>query len=640
MSGQEYGVGTRGTGLDVTAVDDGNFHYDDKVAVEVSMRDGQDYVIRSEGGVVNQAGPFMFTIPPMVDRYIQLGRTRLEAVLKVTKEDGSNLHDCQDIVAPINLLAACMWERVDLQLNGNPLSGGSSINAGYKAYMETLLSYDTDSANSHLHTQLYYNDTPTKFGTMLASSSTIRSAFYNAIAKGVYPRPTIPPAFQADTSSLEYQAITPVDYHYDDALAVLLNEDEVDTNMDGIDTQELIDIAKQEDATAKRMDEQRKAYIFRVTEDLKPKKEPDLEGPPEGEELETVEQANARHERNLVKIEAAEQEWDDYVTAKEDAARRWAEQQQLSERQKRWWRRWYYREQCKKELAKMDNDSTRKDDSAINRGFSDRFHICSGSASFSTMAPITHDFFKMNNNLGPGNRVDIRLTMYPHPFLLNSMVPGERYKLVIEDLLLHYRAIQRVDRVKPPVKETYLLNETVVNKQIVAKDVPTITFRIHNGGVMPKTIIFGMVRATAADGSYDRNPWNFHHFFLQRVEWIINGEVYPQGGLKFKFTRVNPHTARGYQWVFDNSGASEGDQGNIISWEAFQAGSFIIPLDLTPDKCNSLHHHQAQYGFIDLQLTFERNTPCPLYVIYETVHPKMLINDRVTNQVYVLDVEA
>lgn len=186
----------------------------------------------------------------------------------------------------------------------------------------------------------------------------------------------------------------------------------------------------------------------------------------------------------------------------------------------------------------------------------------------------------------------------------------------------------------------YLLNETKCNKQIVTKDVPTITFRLHNGGVMPKTIIIAQVNARAADGSYAHNPWNLQHFFLAKAELIINGEIYPQGGLEFEMDKENPLVSRGYHWIFENTGALEGEKGNIVSWQAFQGGAFIIPFDLTPDKCNGLHNHNAQHGFIDLQLTWHKRTPEPLYIIYETVHPKVLINDRTTGQIFTLDLEV
>ncbi len=143
-----------------------------------------------------------------------------------------------------------------------------------------------------------------------------------------------------------------------------------------------------------------------------------------------------------------------------------------------------------------------------------------------------------------------------------------------------------------------------VNKQIIAGNVPHTTFRIHNGGVMPKNLIFGMTFVEAGDGDYGFNPWNFRHFNIKRLELNVSGETFPTGGLEFDFDNENPLVARPYKWLYDNMGASSGEKGNIITWQAYQGGTFLVPFDLTPDKCNGVHQHNAQVGFIDVVLNF------------------------------------
>ena len=633
----EFGVGTRSSGLDVLAVDDGNFNYGEKVEVEVSQKQGQDYWIRPVGGVVNQAGPFNFTIPPMDDKYIQLNRAQLYVRAKVVRGDGERLNTYSDIVAPVNLLGATMWERVEVQLNGQSFAGGTNINAGYKAYMETQLSYDTDGANTHLHTQFYHRDSPGRFGNMRVTEDTVRKGFRSAILDGALKKPAIPPHLEPDTNSDDYRQLSRRKYRDEDVLLIPFAE--ADPNDDGLDNPVMLARARQEEADAERESREREEFIndnADLEEELAMEEAPD-------DEPETEEQYRQRMDRNAQREERNKQTRKSNQNLREMAEAQWVQTHPMPERAKRRRRREIYREYAKEQLEYLDKFLYSQGEYSVNRGFDDRYNIISGSAPFDMMSPITHDIFRMDNHIAPGNRLDLRLTMYPHAFLLNSLVDGPGYKLVIEDLQLHYHVIERRERIQPPLREKYRFNETRCSKQIVSKDLPSFVFRLHAGGVLPKTVILGQVFAPAADGAYDYNPWHFHHFDTAKVEFIINGETYPQGGVTFDFNQPNPLVSRGYRWLFENTGATEGEKGNIISWQAYQAGSFLIPLDLTPDKCNGLHNHAAQYGYIDVQITWDMSyirTRDPIYIVYETVHPKVLVNDRQTGQVFSLDVEG
>lgn len=274
----------------------------------------------------------------------------------------------------------------------------------------------------------------------------------------------------------------------------------------------------------------------------------------------------------------------------------------------------------------------------INRGFNDRFQIISGSSPFDTFSPLTHDFFKLNNHVGPGNRIDLRLTPHKNSFLLNSYLYHNNYKLVIDDMRLHLRTIERRERIPRPLVERYRMNETQMHKQLVGVNSPSAHFRIHNGGVMPKTVILAMVTTRAGEGDYKENPFYFHHFHMTQLSLNINGEQYPSGGLHADFLKPNHMVSRLYRWVYDNSGSSDANRGNLISFPAFQAGSFVIPFDLTPDKCNSLHTHDAEYGYIDVDISFAMPLSEPIYVLYELVFPKVVVNDKENNFLASLDI--
>ena len=75
-----------------------------------------------------------------------------------------------------------------------------------------------------------------------------------------------------------------------------------------------------------------------------------------------------------------------------------------------------------------------------------------------------------------------------------------------------------------------------------------------------------------------------------------------------------------------------------MSFQGFRGGSFLAPFDLTPDKCNGLHNHRGSEGSIEVRVDFSNPLKEAIYIIYELIYPKALINDKVEREVYVVDV--
>lgn len=556
-----YGVGTRRSAFNVAEVDDGNFNYNEQILVETSQKGFRDFWIRPIGGVVNQSGPFTFTIEPMLDRYVQLNRAALEVVCRVVNEDGTDISAWEDVCAPINLLGSCMWENVEVFLNGQSFGGSAGMNAGYKAYMNTLLSYDMDAASTHLHTSFYHRDTPGEFHNMTPTEKEMRLSFLRGIQDGTVPRPIIP----ANLVRTGHPGVDEFGYLDDDADVLLIDPDVIDPIH---------------------------AKMNKEYEHASPADFPQIGDDP------------------------------------------------LPELPKRVFRRHLYREMFEQAMGPAHRRLAVKAGQRLNVGFDNRYAICNGSKSFDMFSNVEHDFFKLDNHIGPGNKIDLKLTRHKDAFLINTYLTNGNYKLVIDDMKLHLRTIERKERIVPPPRELYQMNETQLHKQVVGANVPSTCFRIHQGGVMPKTIMVAMVMTKAAEGTYDHNPLNFHHFHVSNMSLIINGEQYPAGGLTFDFDMPNPLVSRAYRWVFENTGSLDGERGNVLSLAAFKGGAFLVPFDLTPDKCNGVHNHDAEYGYIDLDIRFRTPLNSPIYVLYYLMYTKVVVNDKMTNQMMVVDIES
>ena len=172
---------------------EGDLDYDNKVMVETSQVRGRDVWFRPVGGVVNQMGPFHIEIPPTnSNEYIQASRAGLEVTCRIVRADGSNIRAVDDVVAPMNLLGACMWSECEISVNNNPLPGASAIHVGVKQFMETILTYDMDSMNTHLMSQFFYPDSPANYDNHVISMDMIKRGYLECLRNGTLGFPTFP----------------------------------------------------------------------------------------------------------------------------------------------------------------------------------------------------------------------------------------------------------------------------------------------------------------------------------------------------------------------------------------------------------------------------------------------------------------
>ena len=88
-----------------------------------------------------------FLIPSDSDTYID-PNIKLFNRGKLFKTDGTDLAET-DYVAGVNNLLHSLFSQCTISLNGTQISQASE-NYNYRAYLESLLSYATDAADSHL----------------------------------------------------------------------------------------------------------------------------------------------------------------------------------------------------------------------------------------------------------------------------------------------------------------------------------------------------------------------------------------------------------------------------------------------------------------------------------------------------------
>lgn len=96
------------------------------------------------------------------DFYRDLSQTYLRLRVCLRGEDGS-IPDVEEDVACVNLLLHSLFQTFELFFNEQCVSRIDHY--GYKSYIETLLNYSSEAANTHLTTSMFYLDTPNAVDT-------------------------------------------------------------------------------------------------------------------------------------------------------------------------------------------------------------------------------------------------------------------------------------------------------------------------------------------------------------------------------------------------------------------------------------------------------------------------------------------
>lgn len=435
MDFQEFGVGSRKSNVPAVSAKSSNFDYDAPIMIEDTQQERLEGFVRPTGGVAGD-GPFEFILQPAGDSYLLTGNIALYCKARVVREGGNPL-TAGDVVAPVNCLGTAMWEHTEVSLNDYVLSGASSTNTHYKGYIETLLSYDAVSRDTHLRAQMFALDTPG---------------------------------------------------HYQDF------------------------------------------------------------------------------------AEAGE-----------------------------------------------------------NLGFRERRAVVENSSVFDMMSPITNDFLRSNNHLAPANKLTIKLYKARDGFLLCSD-DMTRYKVEILDLKLYYQRVRLRDSIPPPNIERYLTSRTELKRFPVPRGMTTYNFTLHHGGKLPKAIVLAQVATSAAEGSYDRNPFYFQHFSVNKLCLRVNGRQVPSDILTPNFETDPPLVAREYTHMFMNTGTYRTDKGNCVTLMAFHNGMTLFPFDLNPDMCNGYHLHESKYGDIVVEISWNHALVDPITILAHCAYDEVYVHKRDTQE--------
>lgn len=210
---------------------------------------------------------------------------------------------------------------------------------------------------------------------------------------------------------------------------------------------------------------------------------------------------------------------------------------------------------------------------------------------------------------GEGKTPSIRLysaTLYMKHVTINpDILKAHHIALMRQPATYHYKRVE----VKPftiyPGNQSLSLDNVVI-------------------GQLPNLVIFGMVDSKAYNGSTNKNPYNFKHYKIQRLNLSVNSVQIPTQALEFNFDEKNGNlSSRGYQTLFSGLGIHYHDKGHQVTKELFDKGAFLTAFDLTADQCyNSHYDNLLNQGNLRIEGRFETAltdaVTCLVYCEYDS----------------------
>ena len=112
---------------------------------------------------IGETGPIEFVIKGAGDDYIDLANSFIHVQAKVLRSDGTALKDSDDmLVAPENLFIQTMFSEIDVNVNGTLITASTGT-YGYRAYLESILTYGKDYKQTQLGNSMYYEGDGNQF---------------------------------------------------------------------------------------------------------------------------------------------------------------------------------------------------------------------------------------------------------------------------------------------------------------------------------------------------------------------------------------------------------------------------------------------------------------------------------------------
>ena len=291
-----------------------------------------------------------------------------------------------------------------------------------------------------------------------------------------------------------------------------------------------------------------------------------------------------------------------------------------------------------------------------NQGFANRHKFIENGNQFVLSGPIFSDVFMSDRLLLNMLNLKVVLNRSPNTFCLmdkNGQDSMINPKVKLTDVVLRIRKV-KVDQAINDATETmlkqtpalYPIRRVECKVLTIPNSLPGVRQDNIFSGIIPKSFVFGLVNVDAANGVYDKNPYNFAHFGVHTVSLTANGEEIPFKQLTLKYPKdekgkADPATDKevdfiqAYNTLFSGTGKIYANTGLDITREEYAGGYALYAFDLTPDMCNTTDYFNAvQRGSLSVAITFESAPADPIAMVCYGDFENVIRIDSERNVIY------
>jgi hypothetical protein len=198
---------------------------------------------------------------------------------------------------------------------------------------------------------------------------------------------------------------------------------------------------------------------------------------------------------------------------------------------------------------------------------------------------------------------------------LNAQLLVKSVKSNAAPLVAHTKALQAGAITK------YNLSRVEIKTFTFANGSQSLFIDIAVFGILPKRLLFTLVKNKYFLGSIDTNPFKFRHYDIRHFALYVNGKQIPSEGLH-QDTGREKKTVMGYRTLLKAPGIRHSNMGLPITHDMYIAGYFMLLFDLTTDHgVAEGHTSNPESGHIRIEAHFKKALPdvvtCLIYLKYD-----------------------
>ena len=274
-----------------------------------------------------------------------------------------------------------------------------------------------------------------------------------------------------------------------------------------------------------------------------------------------------------------------------------------------------------------------------NFGYRARRGLSSQSRPIEMLGKLHVDLFQQPKLLINNVSMRLKLVRNPDSFCLGAEPtdPVINYKIHLLEVGLYVRKC----KINPSIQAAHLqalqhtpakypLNRTVT--KVFTEPANSLSINKENLflGQLPHRVTVGVLHNEAYHGSYQQNPFNFHHYNVNFICLHLDGRAIPSKPLRPNFQ--DNTFIRAYQQLMEALGKTDSVDSNTISPFDFARGFTLFVFDLTPDQAGDADHlNLIKNGTLRLELHFGAALPHTVTVLVQGEFKNLLEIDKFRN---------